>query len=192
VGAGARFLRKPRPCGQNSHSLRRNSRCGADFLAAFALAARQRLGAEPVRIGFSLAKTELFAATAWRSSMRTTLARSGERAVRCRQAPGVSRLVGTTIILDRQHGEDTKLITDDKVDLLLSPLGAPSHFAVVQCSKSSLPMVGNTASVLVRGSRSRTSGSSRLHARPTYPRRRRWLYSRRSAASRSSAASCRR
>ena len=129
------------------------------FLAAFALAACSGAWAqEPVRIGFSLAKTGLFAtATPAQLNAYPLLARSSrtQRAVSMSPAAGVR--VEFVEYDDQSSTANTvkiyeKLITDDKVDLLLSPWGTPSQLAVVPVlEKFGFPMVGNTASsVLVR------------------------------------------
>jgi branched-chain amino acid transport system substrate-binding protein len=128
------------------------------FLAAFALAACSGAWAqEPVRIGFSLAKTGLFATATPAQLNAYHFWRDQVNAKGGLDVAGTRRKVEFVEYDDQSSTANTvkiyeKLITDDKVDLLLSPWGTPSHFAVVPVlEKFGFPMVGNTASsVLVR------------------------------------------
>lgn len=107
--------------------------------------------AKPVRIGFSIAKTGIFAAAApsqlnaydlWRSEVN---ARGG-------LAVGKVRRPVEFVQYDDQSNPSQaakiyeKLITQDKVDLLLAPWGTPTHIAVAPVlERLAFPMVGNTA-----------------------------------------------
>ena len=90
----------------------------------------------PVRIGFAIAKTGLFAAATpaqvnayhfWRDQVNEKGGLNVE---------GVKRKIEFVEYDDQSNTANAvkiyeKLITDDKVDLLLSPWGTPSHFAIV-------------------------------------------------------------
>ena len=106
----------------------------------------------PVRIGFSLAKTGLFAAATpaqlnayhfWRDQVNE---KGGLNVA------GVKRKIEFVEYDDQSNAASTvkiyeKLITNDKVDLLLSPWGTVSHFAVVPVlERYGFPVVGSTAS----------------------------------------------
>jgi branched-chain amino acid transport system substrate-binding protein len=106
----------------------------------------------PVRIGFALAKTGLFAAATpaqlnayhfWRDQVNE---KGGLN------VGGVRRKIEFVEYDDQSNNANAvkiyeKLITDDKVDLLLSPWGTPSHFAIVPVlERFGFPMVGSTAS----------------------------------------------
>ena len=107
--------------------------------------------ATPVRIGFSIAKTGIFAAAApsqlhayelWREQVN---ARGGleigkeKRTVEFVQYDDQSNPGQAAKIYE-------KLITQDKVDLLLAPWGTPAHIAVAPVlERLKFPLVGNTA-----------------------------------------------
>jgi branched-chain amino acid transport system substrate-binding protein len=112
----------------------------------------------PIRIGFSMSKTGYLAVAAppqlnvyelWKEQIN---ARGGMDV-----GGGKKRLV-QFVEYDNQSKPEVsvriyeKLITDDKVDLLLAPWGTPFHIAVAPVlEKYKFPMVGNTAaSVAVR------------------------------------------
>src|SRR3989304_5535449 len=113
-------------------------------------------GAKPVRIGFSIAKTGIFAAAPsqlnayklWREQVN---ARGGLDL-------GKEKRPVEFVMYDDQSNPAQaakiyeKLITDDKVELLLAPWGTPMHVAVAPgLERLRFPMVGNTAaSVKVR------------------------------------------
>jgi branched-chain amino acid transport system substrate-binding protein len=106
----------------------------------------------PVRIGFAIAKTGLFAAATpaqinayhfWRDQVNE---KGGLN------VGGVKRKIEFVEYDDQSNTANAvkiyeKLITDDKVDLLLSPWGTPSHFAIVPVlERFGFPVVGSTAS----------------------------------------------
>ncbi len=107
--------------------------------------------ANPVRIGFSIAKTGIFAAAApsqlnayelWREQVN---ARGGLEI-------GKDRRQVEFVMYDDQSNPSQaakiyeKLVSQDKVDLLLAPWGTPTHIAVAPVlERYRFPMVGNTA-----------------------------------------------
>ena len=120
---------------------------------ALSLPVRDAAGEEPpVRIGFALAKTGLFAAATpaqlnayhfWRDQVNE---KGGLN------VGGVRRKIEFVEYDDQSNTGNAvkiyeKLITDDKVDLLLSPWGTPSHFAIVPVlERFGFPVIGSTAS----------------------------------------------
>jgi branched-chain amino acid transport system substrate-binding protein len=115
--------------------------------AALATAA----SAESVKIGFSLAKTGLFAAGAPSQLNAYELWREQVNARGGLNLAGTKRMVEFVQYDDQSNPGNAvriyeKLITDDKVNLLLAPWGTPHHFAVAAVlEKYKFPMVGNTA-----------------------------------------------
>jgi branched-chain amino acid transport system substrate-binding protein len=115
--------------------------------AALATAA----SAEPVKIGFSLSKTGLFAAAAPSQLNAYELWREQVNAKGGVDVAGTKRPVEFVQYDDQSNPANAvriyeKLITADKVDLLLAPWGTPFHFAVAPVlEKYKFPMVGNTA-----------------------------------------------
>lgn len=115
--------------------------------AAFAASAP----AESVKIGFSLAKTGLFAAGAPSQLNAYELWREQVNAKGGLDVAGTKRMVEFVQYDDQSNPSGAvriyeKLITDDKVNLLLAPWGTPHHFAVAPVlERYKFPMVGNTA-----------------------------------------------
>lgn len=123
----------------------------AGLLAALPQPFALAQGAKPVRIGFSIAKTGIFAAAApsqlnayelWRTQVN---GRGGleigkeKRPVEFVQYDDQSNPGQAAKIYE-------KLITDDKVDLLLAPWGTPTHIAIAPVlERLKFPVVGNTA-----------------------------------------------
>jgi branched-chain amino acid transport system substrate-binding protein len=107
--------------------------------------------AESVKIGFSLAKTGLFAAGAPSQLNAYELWREQVNAKGGLNVAGTKRMVEFVQYDDQSNPGNAvkiyeKLITDDKVNLLLAPWGTPHHFAVAAVlEKYKFPMVGNTA-----------------------------------------------
>jgi len=134
------------------------------FLALVAAAGLAAFGvggahaADPVKIGFSLPKTGIYAPAApsqqnayelWRDQVNA----SGGLAI----AGGGKRPVEFVMYDDRSDPAEAakiyeKLIVQDKVDLLLGPWGTPHHVAVAGVlERHKFPMVGDTAaSVILR------------------------------------------
>jgi branched-chain amino acid transport system substrate-binding protein len=119
-------------------------------LAAAALLAGPA-SAQSVRIGFSLAKTGLFAAAAPSQLNAYELWREQVNAKGGLDVAGAKRRVEFVQYDDQSQPGNAvkiyeKLITDDKVNLLLAPWGTPHHFALAPVlERYKFPMVGNTA-----------------------------------------------
>ncbi len=121
--------------------------------AAFAFSASP-LNAQtgnPLRIGFSMARTGMLA-NATPSQMNTyELWKEQVNARGGMNVAGVKRKVEFVVYDDQSKPEQAvriyeKLITDDKVDLLLAPWGTPFHIAIAPVlEKYKFPLVGNTA-----------------------------------------------
>jgi branched-chain amino acid transport system substrate-binding protein len=107
--------------------------------------------AEPVKIGFSLSKTGLFAAAAPSELNAYELWRDQVNAAGGLDVAGTKRPVEFVEYDDQSNPANAvriyeKLITADRVDLLLAPWGTPFHFALAPVlEKYKFPMVGNTA-----------------------------------------------
>jgi branched-chain amino acid transport system substrate-binding protein len=129
--------------------LRRLLAVAAVAAAGVAVAAAQ--AAEPVRIGFSIAKTGLFATAAPSQLNAYELWKDQVNAAGGLNIAGERRPVEFVVYDDQsQPGEAVKiyekLITDDKVDLLLAPWGTPTHFAIAGVlERYKFPVVGNSA-----------------------------------------------
>jgi len=107
--------------------------------------------ANPVRIGFSMARTGMLA-NATTSQMNTyELWRDEVNAHGGLNVGGVKRKVEFVVYDDQSKPEQAvriyeKLISDDKVDLLLAPWGTPFHIAIAPVlERYKFPVVGNTA-----------------------------------------------
>lgn len=107
--------------------------------------------AEPVRIGFSIAQTGLFAAAAPSQLNAYELWKEQVNAAGGLDVGGTKRPIEFVMYDDQSNPEQTvkiyeKLITEDKVDLLLAPWGTPMHFAIAGVlEKYQFPVVGNSA-----------------------------------------------
>ena len=106
---------------------------------------------KPLRIGFSIARTGMLA-NATPSQLNTyELWREQVNAKGGMNVGGTKRKVEFVIFDDQSKPEQAvriyeKLITDDKVDLLLAPWGTPFHLAIAPVlEKFKFPVVGNTA-----------------------------------------------
>jgi branched-chain amino acid transport system substrate-binding protein len=140
--------------GMGSNWLRRMVAAGLVFAG---VAAAVHAETAPVRLGFSIAKTGIFAAAApsqlnayelWKDTVN---ARGGLK------VGNEMRKIEFVVYDDQSNPAQAakiyeKLINEDKVDLLLSPWGTSTHFAVIPVlERYKFPMVGSTAtSVLVR------------------------------------------
>ena len=107
---------------------------------------------KPVRLGFSMAKTGLFAVAApsqlnaymlWQEQVNAKggleLAGEGKRPIEFVQYDDQSNPGQAAKIYE-------KLITQDKVDLLLAPWGTPTHIAIASViERFKFPLIGNTA-----------------------------------------------
>ena len=126
----------------------------ATLLAAGATAA---LAQEPVKIGYAIPKTGSFAPAAHTQLNTYELWADQVAAAGGIDVGGTKRPVKFIVYDDQSDFAKApqiyeKLITDDKVDLLLAPWGTPFHFAIVgMLEKYQFPVVGNSAaSVTVR------------------------------------------
>jgi len=106
---------------------------------------------KPLRIGFSMARTGMLA-NATPSQLNTyELWREQTNAKGGMNVGGTKRKVEFVTYDDQSKPDQAvriyeKLITDDKVDLLLAPWGTPFHLAIAPVlEKFKFPMVGNTA-----------------------------------------------
>lgn len=113
--------------------------------------------AEPIKIGYSIAKTGLFSKAAPSQITAYELWRDQVNAAGGLEVAGVRRTIEFIWYDDESNPTKAaqiyeKLITDDKVDLLLAPWGTPHHLNVAGVvEKYKFPMVGNTAaSVSIR------------------------------------------
>lgn len=120
-------------------------------LAAIATAPARAQADKPLRIGFSMARTGMLA-MATPSQMNTyELWREQVNAKGGMDVAGVKRKVEFVTYDDQSKPEQAvriyeKLITDDKVDLLLAPWGTPFHISIAPVlEKYKFPMIGNTA-----------------------------------------------
>ena len=120
-------------------------------LAATAAFAAADAAAQDLKIGFSMAKTGLFAAGAPSQLNAYELWREQVNAKGGLDVAGTKRKVEFVQYDDQSNPGNAvkiyeKLITDDKVNLLLAPWGTPHHFALAPLlEKYKFPMVGNTA-----------------------------------------------
>ncbi|HUT47745.1 MAG TPA: amino acid ABC transporter substrate-binding protein [Alphaproteobacteria bacterium] len=128
--------------------------------AATALALSAGIAAaesKPVRIGFSIAKTGLFSKAAPSQMTAYELWREQVNAKGGLNVAGTKRRIVFVWYDDESKPAKAaqiyeKLITNDRVDLLLAPWGTPHHLSVAGVvEKHKFPMVGNTAaSVAIR------------------------------------------
>jgi len=105
----------------------------------------------PVRIGFSMARTGIMAVATPPQQTTYDLWREQVNAAGGLDVGGKKRRVEFVSYDDQSKPEQAvriyeKLITDDKVDLLLAPWGTPFHIAIAPVlEKYKFPVVGNTA-----------------------------------------------
>ena len=107
---------------------------------------------KPVRIGFSIAKTGMFANAAPSQLNSYELWKESVNASGGLDVGGKGRRPVEFVLYDDQSNPGQaariyeKLITQDKVDLLLAPWGTPTHAAVAPVlERLKFPMVGNSA-----------------------------------------------
>jgi len=107
--------------------------------------------AEPVKIGFSLSKTGMFASAIPSQLNVYELWKDEVNAAGGLDVGGERRPIEFISYDDQSDPANAvkiyeKLITNDKVDLLLAPWGTPFHFAVAGVlDRYKFPMVGNSA-----------------------------------------------
>lgn len=108
-------------------------------------------GNSPLRIGFSMSRTGPMAEATVTQSNTYELWREQTNARGGMDVAGTKRKVEFVAYDDQSRPEQAvrvyeKLITDDKVDLLLAPWGTPFHIAIAPVvEKYRFPVVGNTA-----------------------------------------------
>ena len=126
----------------------------AALLAAATTAAEAQ---DPIKIGYAISKTGPFAPAAQTQLETYQMWADQVAAAGGLDVAGTKRPVKFVVYDDQSDFSKEpaiyeKLITDDKVDLLLAPWGTPSHFAIVGIlEKYQFPLVGNSAgSVTVR------------------------------------------
>ncbi len=127
----------------------------ASVLAAIAAGAAS--AADAVRIGYGISKTGIFAGGAVSQTNAYELWREQVNARGGLDVAGTKRRVEFISYDDRSDPAETvriyeKLITGDKVDLLMAPWGSSTHFAIAGVlERHKFPVVGNTAaSVKIR------------------------------------------
>ena len=107
--------------------------------------------ADPVKIGFSISKTGLFAQAATSQIQTYELWREQVNAEGGLDVAGTRRKIEFTFYDDQSNPGKAvqiyeKLITDDKVDLLLAPWGTSLHLAIAGViERYKFPVIGNTA-----------------------------------------------
>lgn len=109
-------------------------------------------GAAPVRIGFSLAKTGIFASAVPSQANSYELWKEQVNSAGGLEIAGQGKRPIEYVVYDDQSNPGQaakiyeKLITEDKVDLLLAPWGTPTHIAIAPVvERFKFPVVGNTA-----------------------------------------------
>ncbi len=119
--------------------------------AAFTVAGQANAAEDPVKIGFSISKTGIFAQGAASQMTVYELWRDQIKARGGLDVGGKKRPIKLVWYDDESNPSKVapiyeKLITDDKVDLLLAPWGTPMHLSVAPVAeKYKFPIVGNTA-----------------------------------------------
>jgi len=108
--------------------------------------------AEPVRLGFSIAKTGIFAAAAPSQLHSYEMWKDEVNAAGGLDIAGEGKRPVEFVVYDDQSNPGQaariyeKLITQDKVDLLLAPWGTSIHAAIAPVlERFKFPMVGNSA-----------------------------------------------
>jgi branched-chain amino acid transport system substrate-binding protein len=106
---------------------------------------------KPVRLGFSIAKTGMFAAAAESQVQTYNFWKDQVNAAGGLDVAGTKRPVEFVSYDDQGNPAQTakfyeKLITEDKVDLLLAPWGTSTHIGVAPVvERYKFPLVGNSA-----------------------------------------------
>lgn len=120
--------------------------------AVLALTAVAAQAADPVKIGFSIAKTGMFAQAVPSQLNAYELWKEQVNAAGGLDIGDSEKRPIEFVVYDDQSNPTEavriyeKLVNDDKVDLLLAPWGTPTHFAVAAIAeKLKFPIVGNSA-----------------------------------------------
>ena len=137
--------------------MKRRHLLGLAATAAMTLAALPAAAADPVRIGYTMARTGLFAAAAPSQEQAYTLWQEQVNAKGGLNVAGEVRPVEFVSYDDESDPAKSaqlyeRLITSDNVDLLLAPWGTPHHLNLAGVAETyGFPVVGNTAaSVAIR------------------------------------------
>jgi len=137
--------------------MHRRQLLGLAATAAIAVTTMPAFAADPVRIGFTLARTGLFAAAAPSQEQAYELWKEQVNADGGLDVGGEKRMIEFVSYDDESDPAKSaqlyeRLITSDNVDLLLAPWGTPHHLNVAGVvERYGFPMVGNTAaSVAIR------------------------------------------
>ena len=137
--------------------MKRRHLLGLAATAAMTLAALPAAAADPVRIGYTMARTGLFAAAAPSQEQAYTLWQEQVNARGGLNVAGEMRPVEFVSYDDESDPAKSaqlyeRLITSDKVDLLIAPWGTPHHLNLAGVAETyGFPVVGNTAaSVAIR------------------------------------------
>jgi branched-chain amino acid transport system substrate-binding protein len=121
------------------------------WVSLLAAAVGSSYAADPVKVGYSASKTGLFASASVTQTNAYELWAATVNAEGGLSVAGVKRPVELVSYDDQSNPALAaqiyeKLITNDKVDLLLSPFGTPNHFAIVPIlERYKFPMVGSSA-----------------------------------------------
>lgn len=125
---------------------------GIALSALTTLTAGTAMAADPIRIGYSIARTGIFAAAAPSQENPYILWAEQVNAAGGMELPGGERRPVEFVSYDDQSNPANtvriyeRLITQDKVDLLAAPWGTPMHLALAPVlQRYKFPMVGNTA-----------------------------------------------
>jgi branched-chain amino acid transport system substrate-binding protein len=136
----------------NPKNLNRRVLVGGITAALLALSGAASAQADkPLRIGFSMARTGMLANATPSQANTYELWREQVNARGGMDVGGTKRKVEFVTYDDQSNPAQAvriyeKLITDDKVDLLLAPWGTPFHLAIAPVlEKFKFPVVGNTA-----------------------------------------------
>lgn len=120
--------------------------------AVLTMSAVAAQAADPVKIGFSIAKTGMFAQAVPSQLNAYELWKEQVNAAGGLEIGGGEKRPIEFVVYDDQSNPTEavriyeKLVNDDKVDLLLAPWGTPTHFAVAAVAeKLKFPVVGNSA-----------------------------------------------
>ncbi|WP_428929475.1 amino acid ABC transporter substrate-binding protein [Marinibacterium sp. SX1] len=126
--------------------------CTALGALATLSAAGAAWAADPIRIGYSMARTGIYAAAAPSQDNAYALWADQVNAAGGLELPGGEKRPVEFVSYDDQSNPANtvriyeKLITQDEVDLLAAPWGTPMHLALAAVlQRYTFPMVGNTA-----------------------------------------------
>lgn len=140
------------PARHRENGMDRRTFFGLAAMAGFVAAASPSAAADPVRIGYTVARTGLFAAAAPSQEQAYILWAEQVNAAGGLDVAGTRRPIEFVSYDDESDPAKAaqlyeRLITSDRVDLLLSPWGTPHHLNLAGVlERHGFPMVGSTAS----------------------------------------------